>query len=176
MIIFFCIFSVLGHLVEYPYCWVGMRFFGTLDPTDEVLANPFKPFFVYGVGIVLCCIFLEPLREWLLKRCPKRWQALVLFFVICVFIGMTFELGQGHLQNQPVNGEYPLWDVSDYPGNIMGQAWIVNDVLLGLLFTFIVWVILPPTHWLVAQHDEKTETIIFVVTVLLTIALTLLTY
>ena len=106
MIIFFCVFSVVGHLVEWPYCWIGMTFFGSVDPTDEVLANPFKPFFVYGIGIVLCCIFLEPFRAFLLKKFGNPWKALAVFYVVSVFLGMVFELTQGFLQNQPVNGVY----------------------------------------------------------------------
>ena len=143
MILYFCIVSVVGHLIEYPYCWLGMTLFGSVDPTSEVLANPFKPFFVYGVGIVLCCVLLEPFRGFLLRRFSRPVVALLVFYVVSVFIGMVFELTQGFLQNQPVDGVYPLWDVSDHPGNILGQAWIVNDIFIGLLITFIVWVVLP---------------------------------
>ena len=169
MIIFFCVFSVLGHLIEYPYCWLGMTFFDSVDPTDEVLANPFKPFFVYGIGVVLCCVFLEPLRAYLLKKFDSPVQALGVFYIIS-------ELTQGFLQNQPVNGVYPLWDVSDHPGNILGQAWIVNDIFIGLLITVMVWVVLPPCYRFAQRLENRMANIVCAVVVLGTLALTIVTY
>ena len=176
MIIYFCVFSVVGHLVEYPYCWIGMTYFDSVDPANEVLTNPLKPFFVYGIGIVLCCILLEPLRKELLVRVPNPLAAFLLFYAITVLIAMDFELIQGHLQNQPVNGEYPLWDVHDLPGNIMGQAWIVNDLLLGALITGVVWVLLPPCNWLAANIGERTANRACAIIAVATLLLTIITY
>ena len=143
MVVYFCFFSLIGHLLEWPYCYIGATFFNSMDPLAEVITNPFKPFLVYGFGIVACAIFLAPLKDWLLERMPKGWQALLIFYIFSIFLGMAGELIQGFLQNQPVNGVYPLWDVSNYPGNILGQAWIVNDILLGVVFTFATWHIYP---------------------------------
>ncbi len=176
MVLFFCIVSVVGHLIEYPYCWLGMTFFDSVDPESEVLTNPLKPFFVYGVGFVLCSIFLEPFREFLLRRLPRPAAALAVFYVVAVFIGMAFELTQGFLQNQPVDGVYPLWDVSDHPGNILGQAWIVNDLLIGALITLIVWVVLPWAHNLAGRLDERTANRLCAVVVVATAILTIVTY
>lgn len=176
MIMAFCLVSVIGHLLEYPYCWIGMQFFGSVDPNSEVLTNPFKPFFVYGIGLVLACIFLEPFRKYLLVRSPTPLRAFAAFYLVSVFIGMAFELTQGFLQNQPVNGVYPLWDVSDHPGNILGQAWIVNDLLIGALITFIVWVVLPPCSWFARRMNPQTANIACGVIVVATAALTIATY
>ena len=176
MIIYFCAVSVIGHLLEYPYCWLGMTLFDSVDPNSEVLSNPFKPFFVYGVGIVLCAICLEPLRKSLLEHCRNPYTALIVFYIISVFIGMAFELTQGFLQNQPVNGVYPLWDVHDHPGNILGQAWIINDIFIGLLITLIVWVVLPMLNAFMNRIPDRTANICCVVIVAATIALTVLTY
>lgn len=143
-LIYFCVFSLLGHLlIEWPYCWIGATFFNTLDPAAEVLTNPFKPFFVYGVAMLVIGIFLDPLKDALRARFSKRSQALGVFYVISVFLAMAGELIQGFLQNQPVDGVYPLWDVHDLPGNILGQAWIVNDVLFAVAITFATWVLYP---------------------------------
>ena len=176
MILYFCLFSVVGHLVEYPYCWAGMTFFGSVDPDSEVLTNPFKPFFIYGAGVVLCCIVLEPLRDVLKRTFPVRSTALLVFYLISVLIGMAFELTQGFLQNQPVNGVYPLWDVSDHPGNILGQAWIVNDLLIGALITLIVWVVLPLCDKYAGRIPAHTANAACLAVALVTLALTLATY
>ncbi len=143
-IVLFCVFSVIGHaLIEWPYCAFGATFFNTVSWTDDVLAHPFKPYMVYGVGAILCYVILIPFKTFLVKRLKRKWAAIGVFYVLGVFLGMAGELIQGFLQNQPVDGVYPLWDVSQYPGNILGQAWIVNDILLGLVITLATWHIIP---------------------------------
>ena len=144
MIVLFCVASLLGHLIEWPYCAAGAAFFNSVSWSDEVLANPFKPFMVYGIGIVACSVLLVPLKDGLRACFDKPWKALLTFYILGVFLGMGMELAQGFTQNQPdANGVYPLWDVHDYPGNILGQAWIVNDLLLGAVFTVAAWHICP---------------------------------
>lgn len=50
----------------------------------------------------------------------------------------------GFLLNQPdAAGNYPLWDNSQLPGNILGQARIVNDICLGVVAMLYTWVIYP---------------------------------
>ena len=50
----------------------------------------------------------------------------------------------GFLLNQPdAAGNYPLWDNSQLPGNILGQAWIVNDIGLGAVAMLYTWAIYP---------------------------------
>ena len=176
-IIYFCVFSLLGHLViEWPYCWIGATFFGTLEPTAEVLTNPFKPFFVYGVAMLVVGVFLDPLKDMLRARCSKRWQALLIFYVISVFLAMAGELIQGFLQNQPVNGVYPLWDVHDLPGNILGQAWIVNDVLFAVAITLATWVIYPVCERLLGRLVGRRARVNAVIVVGVFAVLCLVTY
>ncbi len=175
-IILFCVFSVLGHaIIEWPYCAFGATFFHTVSFTDDVLARPFKPYMVYGFGVLLCYFFLLPFRKFLVKRCPKKWQAILIFYVLGVFLGMAGELIQGFLQNQPVNGVYPLWDVSNYPGNILGQAWIVNDLLLGVVITFTTWHMLPKCLIQLSYLSNKQANIFFgcVVSVFVVLVITM---
>lgn len=66
------------------------------------------------------------------------------FFVTTVLVCMAMELAMGFLLNQPdAAGNYPLWDNSQLPGNILGQAWIVNDISLGAVAMLYTWVIYP---------------------------------
>lgn len=72
------------------------------------------------------------------------WGAALEFFVITVLACMAMELAMGFLLNQPdAAGNYPLWDNSQLPGNILGQAWIVNDIGLGAVGMLHTWVIYP---------------------------------
>lgn len=37
----------------------------------------------------------------------------------------------------------PLWDNSELPLNILGQAWLVNDIVLGIVAMLYTWVFYP---------------------------------
>lgn len=176
MIVCFCAFSVIGHLMEWVYCYLGAVFFNTVDMDAEVLTNPFKPFFVYGFAIVFLVTALEPIKWIMLNKFNEKWQALLAFYIMSIFVGMAGELTQGFLQNQPVDGVYPLWDVSDYPGNILGQAWIVNDIFFGLVITVAVWLVYPLIAKQSGKLPEHLANINCSVIVAITFVLTVVTY
>lgn len=142
-VIYFCAFSVIGHWMEIAYCSF-MNIFGIVDADSLVWDDPMYPFIVYGVGVLVCALALVPLRIQLVEHMPSVWGAAILFFLITVGVCMVMELGMGLMLNQPDEfGTYPLWDNSQLPGNIFGQAWIVNDVGLGAVAMLYTWVIYP---------------------------------
>ena len=145
MAIAFCLASILGHWMEIPYCLFMDWAFGIVDDDSLVFADPMYPFLVYGVAAVLCSLILVPVRDWMRRHRPTFARAIIDFFCFAVVGSMLIELIMGLLLNQPdpVTGLYPLWDNSYLPGNILGQAWIVNDLLLGSLVTLYVWVLYP---------------------------------
>ena len=144
MVVYFCIFSVVGHWCEWGYCLFNDHFFGIVDPNSGVWNDINYPFFVYGVGVVVASIVLVPYRAMLIKWRQSGVRAGIHFFIVSIFVAMGAELTQGFLQNQPDQyGNYPLWDNSQLPGNILGQAWIVNDVLIAVLLFFFVWIAYP---------------------------------
>lgn len=97
---------------------------------------------VYGIGVLVSAIALVPLRIQLVKRRKTMWGAALECFVITVLVCMAMELAMGFLLNQPdAAGNYPLWDNSQLPGNILGQAWILNDIGLGAVAMLYTWVI-----------------------------------
>lgn len=141
--IYFCFFSVAGHWMEIVYCSF-MNIFGIVDPDSLVWDDPMYPFMVYGFGVLVCALLLVPLRIQLVKRRKTMWGAALEFFIITVLVCMVMELGMGLMLNQPdAAGNYPLWDNSQLPGNILGQAWIVNDIGLGAVAMLYTWVIYP---------------------------------
>ena len=72
--VYFCVFSLVGHWLEIPYC-MFMDQFGIVDDDSLVWDDPFYPFCVYGVGVVVCAVALLPLKNWLLRRCKTRARA-----------------------------------------------------------------------------------------------------
>lgn len=141
--VYFCLFSVLGHWMEIVYCSF-MNIFGIVDPESLVWDDPMYPFCVYGIGVLVCALMLVPLRIQLVRRRKTMADAAVEFFIITVLVCMAMELTMGLILNQPdAAGNYPLWDNSQLPGNILGQAWIVNDVGLGAVAMLYTWVVYP---------------------------------
>ena len=178
MAIYFCVFSIVGHLMEIPYCMFNSYFFDIVDRNGGVLTDyPLKPYMVYGFCVVFCIIFVGPFKDDLLKRRRNFAFALVDFYIIAVLASMCFELAQGFLQNMPdENGVYPLWDNSHLPGNILGQAWIVNDILLGGVMTLFVWGLYPLCERGLARMSQKQLWIMAIVFVVEFIVLVLVTY
>ena len=156
MAIAFCVFSILGHWMEIPYCLFNDWAFGIVDDSSLVFADPMYPFLVYGIAAVLGALLLVPQRDWLIERHP-RWNAVLRFYLLCVAAACAGELIMGFMLNQPdpITGVYPLWDNSYLPFNVLGQAWLVNDVLLGSLITLYIWVLYPALVKLVRLVPER---------------------
>lgn len=162
LVIFFCVFSVVGHWLEIAYCSF-MDIFGIVDEDSLVWDDPFYPFIVYGVGTVVCTLVLVPLKIMLLERCRKMWTACIAFYVITVGVCMVMELGMGLMLNQPdAFGNYPLWDNSELPLNILGQAWLVNDIVLGIVAMLYTWVLYPLCDRAMRSLPSSAATVLFV--------------
>ncbi len=177
MVVYFCVFSVVGHWCEWVYCMFNDYFFGIVDPNSGVWNDINYPFFVYGVGVVVASIVLVPYRAMLIRWRQSGIRAGLHFFVVSVFVAMGAELTQGFLQNQPDQyGNYPLWDNSQLPGNILGQAWIVNDVLIAALLFFFVWAAYPAGERLLGRLGDKARVALTVAVALGMVALTVYEY
>lgn len=143
LVVYFCAFSIIGHLIEYPYVMIGDYFFHVIPEDFGVWGYPFEPFFVYGVVVCFLNIFLVPLWQFVKAKFQRPAVSAINMYVIGVVIAIVFETGMGLIFNQPVNGEYPMWDNSQMPGNILGQGWIVNDLLYGFIIVIYVGLIYP---------------------------------
>ncbi len=157
----FCIMSVVGHWIEIGYCTFMDWAFDIVEEDSGVWSNPMAPFPVYGVACVCCQLFLVPLRNRLIEKYDSWFKSIMIFFLISILFCLGMELGMGLLLNQPdpTTGEYPLWDNSVLPGNILGQAWIVNDVALGVLATLFTWVAIPILTWTGNRLNRYNQTV-----------------
>lgn len=145
LIVCFCLMCIVGHWLEIPYCFFMDLFFGIVEDSYAVLTDPwYHPYWVYGIGAVLMTLIVEPLKERIILRRHNLGLALLESFVVVVLLSMVIELVVGWLVNQPdAAGVYPYWDNSQLPLNIFGQAWLVNDVAIGLVAMIYVWIIFP---------------------------------
>ena len=143
LVVHFCAFSVIGHWMEIAYC-TFMNLFGIVDADSLVWDDPFYPFLVYGVGVAVCVLLLEPLKQRLVARRRTLFGAGAQFYLITIAVCLVMELGMGLMLNQPnAAGEFPLWDNSQLPLNVLGQAWLVNDMALGAVAMLYTWCVYP---------------------------------
>ena len=143
----FSLCSLVGRWIEVPWCIFCLYAFNIYDPNSLVWGDPFYPFCVYGVGAIVCGVFLTPLMDLMLTRRKTIWGAVLEFYVLCVFVSMVMEVGMGLMLNQPdANGVYPLWNNAVLPFNVLNQAWIPNDLLLGAAALVYTWIFYPLTE------------------------------
>ncbi|MDO4183490.1 MAG: putative ABC transporter permease [Coriobacteriia bacterium] len=142
LVLYFCIFSVVGHWMEWCVCWL-IRWGivpGTYDPNSGIWRDMLNPFFVYGAAMVLIGLLLFPLKNWLQKKCPNNIVALILSFLANTVMVAAIELALGFTLNQPVG---TLWDYSTMDFNFMGQICLLNTTFFGVMATLMTWVVYP---------------------------------
>jgi uncharacterized membrane protein len=169
LIVCFCMCCIVGHWFEIPYCWVMDQCFGIVEDTYAVWTDPwYHPYWVYGFGAVFMTLIMEPLKEHFIRRRKTLRGAFAESFVAAMLIAMVLELVMGLLINQPdpLTGEYPYWDNSTLPGNVFGQAWLVNDFFIGLAAVAYVWVIYPLVCEGFMKLKPRTANIVFALFVL----------
>lgn len=141
----FCIICILGHILEFSYCIIIDNVFDIIENDYAVWSDPiYHPYWVYGFGAIFMTFIIEPVKEQILKRRKTLKGAILQTFLVTVVISAWLELIFGLLINQPDQlGNYPYWDNSHLPFNILGQAWLVNDIFIGLGATIYVWFVYP---------------------------------
>ena len=149
LVLYFCIFSVVGHWMEWSVCWL-IRWGivpGTYDPNSGIWHDMLNPFFVYGAAFVVIGLVLFPLKNWLLKVTKNNLPvALILSFVVNTLFCAAIELALGfacNLPPDPVTGKLPLWDYSDMAFNFMGQICLLNTTFFGVMATLMTWLVYP---------------------------------
>ena len=141
LIMYFCVFSVVGHWMEAAYCTL-IRFGilpGIYDPNSQIWSDWLYPFPVYGVGAVACVLLFYPIKNFLEKRIGSRVVPLVISFVINAFVCTLIEFVMGLMLNM----DYSLWDYRNMFGNFMGQVCLQNAIAFGMVATLMTWVIYP---------------------------------
>jgi uncharacterized membrane protein len=166
IIIYFCVFSVVGHWMEAGYCTL-IRFGllpGIYDPNSQIWSDWLYPFLVYGFGAAACILLLFPVKNFLQKKIDNLVVALCISFVINALVCTLIELVMGLMLNQPLpDGTLPLWDYHDMFCNFMGQVCLQNAVAFGLVATLMTWVIYPFFEKLLQRIPNEIMNIVFIV-------------
>ena len=168
LIMYFCVFSVVGHWLEAGYC-TFIRFGilpGTYDPTSQIWSDWLYPFCVYGVGAVACVLLFYPVKNFLMRTMKGTLVPLVLSFVLNAAVCTLIELVMGLMLNQPLpDGSLPLWDYRNMFCNFIGQICLQNALAFGVIATLMTWVIYPGLETLLGRLSRDVMNVVFVVIV-----------
>lgn len=164
IVMYFFIFSVVGHWLEVPYCLSMHGLFGIVESDYAIWTDPlYVPYWVYGIGAAAVTLLLLPLKIKVVGQCKTMWGAALRFLVTAVVLCAALECIIGLIINQPDEfGEYPFWDNSVLPLNILDQAWLVNDFFLGLVALAYVWLAFPLCQKFMKLIGEKAANRVFV--------------
>ncbi|MEG2369270.1 MAG: putative ABC transporter permease [Raoultibacter sp.] len=165
IIIYFCVFSVVGHWMEAAYCTL-IRFGvlpGVYDPNSQIWSDWLYPFLVYGFGAVACVLLLFPVKNFLQKKIKGIAIPLLISFLVNALVCSLIELAMGLMLNQPLpDGTLPLWDYSDMFCNFMGQVCLQNAIAFGIVATLMTWVIYPGLERFLARFSKDTMNVAFI--------------
>lgn len=149
MLLYYCIFSTLGHWMEAGFCYlVSLGLFeGDIDFNNTMLFRDWLyPFPMHGIAVVLIALILWPLKEWFRKRLNP-----ILTLIVSFFFNMLFCTGIEFVGGIMFNRNLQLWNYSDIPFNFMGQVCLQNAVGFGLAATLIVYLVYPTLERLIAK-------------------------
>lgn len=143
LLIYFIVFSLLGHWAEMLFCQliVAGVFMGGYDPTNAMLWSQWLfPFTAEGAAAVAIVVILHPAARWLLKATGNRVAlAVLLSFLLNAALCTAIDFTTGMVANQ----HFELWDYRDMPFNFMGQVCLQNSIVYSIAATLIVWVVYP---------------------------------
>ncbi len=169
MIIYYCLFSIIGHWLEAGYCTL-IRFGimpGTYDPASGIWSDYLTPFPVYGAGMIACGLLLYPVKTYLQEKFADAkyaaFKAYALSFLFNMAVVAALELILGFTSNMPdENGVYPLWDYSDMPFNFMGQICLFNTMMFAACASIMSWVVWPALQSIYIKLPNDVKKMLFI--------------
>jgi len=141
--LYFWVFSLIGHLIEYPW-------FAVLDLVGAG-HPPMPPFFIiaapYGLGILGILWFVVPMMK-------KFKLGLIPTYLWSVFVTTAIEFVAAVVLIV-VHGHNPYWDYSSQPANLFGCVLLSNSLMFGLLVVAFLYYIFPRTDRLLKKIKDK---------------------
>ncbi len=164
LIIYFIVFSILGHWMEMGMCqFIIMGVVqGEYDPSNTMLWRDWLyPFPMEGAAVVVIALVLYPFFIWLKKKFTgkRRWIAYVISFFAGALLCTIIEFSMGLI----VNADLQLWDYRDNFCNIMGQVCLQNTMAFGVVAAIITWWVYPLMERMIARVPQDIMNIVAIV-------------
>ena len=162
LIMYFILFSILGHWMEMGMCQfiiLGLVQ-GEYDPSNTMLWRDWLyPFPMEGAAVVVIALVLYPFYLWLKEKVKPRALAYFVSFLSNALLCTVIEFSMGLL----VNADLQLWDYTDNFCNIMGQVCLQNTMAFGVAASLITWFVYPLLERWIARVRPDIMNIVFVV-------------
>jgi uncharacterized membrane protein len=162
LVIYFIVFSIVGHWMELIYCTILRYTVNDWDPNSSIWTEWLFPYMVYGAGVVGCIVLLLPIKIFFQKRIQRTWIVFILSFVINSVVCTAIEFITGLISNQ----NHQLWDYSDKPFNFMGQIYLQNALAFGVVATLMVWFLYPISKEFLARFNKEKINLVFTIAVI----------
>ena len=161
LIIYFCVFSLLGHWFE-AGCSKLMEIGiikGEVDYSNTMMWRDwFYPYPMHGFAVVMIALLLYPFWQWLLKKCKTRALAYAISFFTNMMVCVCIEFFMG----LAVNSNLQLWNYTNMPFNFMGQVCLQNALGFGAAASAIAWFAYPALERLIARVPRNVMNVVFV--------------
>ena len=162
LIMYFIIFSVLGHWMEAGLCqfiimgWVQ----GEYDPSNTMLWRDWLyPFPMHGAAVVIIAVVLYPLLQLLKRKIKIPGVPYVISFALNGITCGLIEFCVGLF----VNADHQLWDYSNNFCNIMGQVCLQNVLAFAAAASIITWFVYPLIERGISRVPNDVMNIAFIV-------------
>lgn len=167
LVVYYIVFSVLGHWMEMAMCQLIILKLvqGDYDPTNTMLWRDWLyPFPMEGTAVVIIALVLYPFFLWLKKKFvgKKQFFAYFISFLSGALLCTVIEFSMGLI----VNDHYQLWDYRNNFCNIMGQVCLQNTLAFGVVAAIITWWVYPLLERWIARLPQSIMNIVAVVIII----------
>ncbi|MDO4796471.1 MAG: hypothetical protein Q4A01_00450 [Coriobacteriales bacterium] len=162
LIIYFVVFSLLGHWMEAGMCqFIRLGLVkGTYDPNNTMLWRDWLyPYPMEGLAVVLIALILYPVFAKMREKFSSHFAPYIASFACNAFACAVIEFVGGIL----VNGNHQYWDYSNMPCNLMGQICLQNTLAFGIVASIITWWVYPAMERCIARVRPAIMNIVCVV-------------
>ena len=162
LIIYYVVFSVLGHWMEAAFCQLIRLGIvqGEYHPENTMLWRDWLyPYPMHGTAVILIAVFLYPLFVWTKKKVPNRVAPYVICFLINMLVCTLIEFVGGLM----FNADLQNWNYSNLPFNFMGQVCLQNAIGFGIASSVIAWWLYPMLERTIARVRPAVMNIVCIV-------------
>lgn len=162
LIIYFVVFSVLGHWMEAAFCQLIRLGIvqGEYHPENTMLWRDwFYPYPMHGTAVILIAVILYPLYTWTKDKFSNRFAPYAVCFLINMLVCTLIEFFGGLMFNANLQN----WDYSNLPFNFMGQVCLQNAIGFGIASSVIAWWLYPTMERAIARVRPAVMNIVCVI-------------
>ena len=162
LIIYFVVFSVLGHWMEAAFCQLirlGIVQGEFHEENTMLWRDWFYPYPMHGTAVVLIALVLYPIFVKMKKVFKNKLTPYVVSFIVNMLTCTLIEFCGGLMFNANLQN----WNYSNMPFNFMGQICLQNAIGFGVASSVLSWWVYPMMERAIARVRPAIMNIVCVV-------------